>query len=381
MRRATILTLLVALSSASVGAPPAAGRDHDCKKCQDTGLLACRACKRERCELADEVLYCSFAASCEVCGGTTTEPCTRCGRAPPAERSLTLDRNRAWLARMGAEIDDVMGRELLHAESEHFLITWDVRRLDVEGGEKPHGAMHVYLRRMEELWDDFASDLEAGPGDFFEKTKLFVWDDEASQELGSLRFTRQPSNTASKLMGAAPVVSIYYDKSHLHTEPELHQALVHHVAHCLLSNVFDGIWPGNIGGGWIDAGLAHAYEIELFDGVRHYCYVETDTIRRFKFGQWESAVRKAVDADQSLPFLGVTGKNTGELEPEEHMYSWSFVDFLLREHPGAFPRVARALKAKRPVTDALREALATTPFEFERSWKEFVKARYSLKPR
>jgi hypothetical protein len=282
---------------------------------------------------------------------------------------------------MDTEVDAVMDRDLLHAEGEHFLITWDVAKLEAEGGEKPHGAMHLYLRRMEELWDAFARDLAAQPSDFFDKTKLFVWGDEQSQERASLRFTRQASNTESKLMGAAPAVSIYYDKSHLHTEEELHQALVHQVAHCLLSNVFDGIWPGNIGGGWIDAGLAHAYEVQRFDGVRHYCYVETDTLRQFKFGQWEPAVRKAVDADKALPFLSVTGKNTGELQPEEHMYSWSFVDFLLREHPGAFPRVARALKAKRPVTDALREALDTSPFEFERSWKEFVKARYSLKPR
>ena len=94
-------------------------------------------------------------------------------------------------------------------------------------------------------------------------------DEEKSDDLSqraSLKYTRQPSKTQSKLMGANPVVSIFYDKSHLHEEFELHQAVVHQVAHCLLSNVFDGVWPGNIKGGWIDAGLAHAYEVASAHG-------------------------------------------------------------------------------------------------------------------
>ena len=177
------------------------------------------------------------------------------------------------------------------------------------------------------------------------------------------------------------MVSIHYDKGHLHEEFELHQAVVHQVTHCLLSNVFDGIWPGNVRGGWIDAGLPHYYEVTLFDGVRHYCYVESDTMRRFKFGQWEPTVRKAVDQDKAPTFLGIATKHTTELTPEEHMYAWSFVDYVLKKHPGRFGVLAREIKAKQPLKDALSTALKLSPFQFDTAWRAFVQAEYSLKPK
>jgi len=193
----------------------------------------------------------------------------------------------------------------------------------------------------------------------------------------SPHYTLQPSNTASKLMGANPVVSIYYDKSHLHEEFELHQAVVHHVTHCLLSNVFDGVWPGNIKGGWIDGGLPHAYEIELFGGVRHYCYVESDSMGDFKFGAWERSVLAAVTRDQELSFLDVTSRQTSQMTPEQHMFAWSFVDFVRRVHPEKLGPLARGIKRKEPIANLTEELFGVSPFAFHESWKAFAKANYS----
>ena len=150
------------------------------------------------------------------------------------------------------------------------------------------------------------------------------------------------------------------------------------MTHCLLSNVKDGIWPGNIHAGWLDEGLAHAYEIALFGGVRHYCYVESDTLLDFKFGTWEQSVRLAVERGEAPSFLSVSGRNTLELPPEEHPFAWSYVDFLLREHPDQLGPLALALKARRPLKDGLKETLALSPFEFEERWKDFVRATYAL---
>jgi hypothetical protein len=157
-------------------------------------------------------------------------------------------------------------------------------------------------------------------------------------------------------------VSIFYDKNHLHEESELHQACVHQVAHCLLSNVYDGIWPGNIKGGWIDEGLAHFYENKLFGEVRHYCYVEDDTIQTFKFGRWEPEVRNAVDQKKALGFLSVTGLDTVNMTPEQRMYAWSFCDYILRAMPGKFAKLAKAIKQKKVVSDALPSSLGVNPF-------------------
>jgi hypothetical protein len=375
------LVLPLVLSSEPQAASRTTTAAEECRACADTGLSPCKKCLRRACGGEVQALFCSAAIECEECFGYRSIPCSKCDRGPSPEREGQLDANRAWLAEQ-REIDSFMGAGILHVESEHFRLTYDLERIDVKGGETPHGGLHIFLDRLETLYERFVEDLSADPSkDFFGKTHVMLWRDARSQEQASARYTLQPSSTQSKLMGASPIVSIHYDKSHLHEESELHQAVVHQVAHCLLSNVFDGIWPGNIRGGWIDAGLAHHYEVSLFGSVRHYCYVESDTMRSFKSGQWEPAVRKAVDAGRALPFLQVTGKHTTELTPEQHMFSWSFVDYVLRRHPGHFGTLARAIKARKSVSDALLEALGISPFEFDADWQEYVRTEYSLKPR
>ena len=157
--------------------------------------------------------------------------------------------------------------------------------------------------------------------------------------------------------------------------------MVHQVTHCLLSNAWDGIWPGNIKGGWVDEGLAHYYENSLFDGVRHYCYVENDTLFDFKFGRWEPEVRQAVDRDEALGLLSVTGRNTVEMTPEERMYAWSLVDWLLRDRPGTLGPIARDIKSKRPLKDSLEEHLELGPFEADAAWKAWIRETYSPRKR
>lgn len=349
----------------------------DCKKCKDTGYVPCPAEKEHACTGAS-ARFCSYAAACEACVGTHLVPCPRCPPREDPARAAAQEANRAWLAGW-KDTDAVLGRPLAHAESAHFRLTYDLEKLDVAGGATRHGGMHLYLERAEELFTRIAGDLGAKEADFLGQTAIFLWATKFDQEKASLHFTRQSSGTESKLMGKAPVVSIFYDKAWLHEESELHQALVHQLAHCLLSNVWDGIWPGNIGSGWIDEGLAHDVELDLFDSVRHYCYVETDTILEVKKGSWEPLVRTAVDAGKAPGFLGVAGKNTAQLTPEDNYFAWSYVDFLRREHPAQLGPLAKRLKQRMPLAQALSETLQRTPFEFERDWSAFVQAHYELK--
>ncbi len=375
----------------------------DCRKCDGVGRLPCATCERacpppptvedgaerERDGLSVDPAFrprhCSVRLRCADCGGRGTVDCPRCDVEPPldpGEVARAADAAR-WLAEVEA-VDRLMERELVHGASEHFRVTFDVPRYDakeVRSRYRSHDGMHLTLARLEAFYELFCDDLGAVDSDFFGWTHVLVWSSAGDQRLASQQLTGQASTTQSKLMGAKPVVSIHYDKSFLHEEIELHQALVHQTAHCLLSNVYDGVWPGNVGGGWVDAGLAHRYEVDLFDGVRHYCYVEADTLRRFKFGRWESSVRRAVDEDEAPSVLELVGKQTAELTPEQHMFAWSVCDFLLDEHPESFPGVARGVKARQPLKDVLQESLGLSPFELDARWKEFVQRTYSPKPR
>jgi hypothetical protein len=320
------------------------------------------------------------AAACETCVGTRRVPCPKCQTTATEAYASEQAAQRAWLATT-RPYDEAFGRPLAHAESAHFDLVFDIPELDVEGGASRHGGMHVYLERLEALHAQVSADLGARDSDYLAPTRVFLWSKEADQREASLRYTRQSSSTESKLMGKEPVVTIFYDKAWLHEEFELHQAVVHQVAHCLLSNVWDGIWPGNIRAGWLDEGFAHAYELALFGEVRHYCYVESDTILDLERGSWEPPVRAAVDAGKAPGFLGVAGKNTTELLPAEQPFAWSYVDFVRRAHPTALGPLARALKARQPLKDALAATLGLSPFQFEDAWREFVRARYAAKER
>ena len=381
--RALLLSLVLC------GVPSLAQGPSPCRKCNDTGLAPCPELTRHACE-GSAAQRCSIAASCTACVGTRTVPCAKCERAKKPEAAAALAgreaaqaENRAWLSEL-EPIDAVLTRKLAHAKSAHFLLTFDVPKLEVTrpGDDVTvtlHAGRHLYLERMEERVARFCADLGCVEGDFLGPTHVLLWAKKPDQEKASLVFTRQSSSTESKLMGKAPVVSIFYDKEWLHEEFELHQAVVHQVTHCLLSNVWDGIWPGNIRGGWIDEGLAHAYEISMFDSVRHYCYVESDTILDLYHGSWEPDVRAAVEKDEAPAFLGVAGKNTTELQPEEQLFAWSYVDFLLRAHRAELGQLARAIKAKQPLQAALAETLKLSPFQFEQEWRAFVKEHYVLK--
>jgi hypothetical protein len=352
----------------------------DCKRCKNTGLVPCPEEASHACT-GTAALRCSLAAACPQCAGTHTLPCTKCGRTPAPEREAVQAANRAWLVEL-EPIDAVLGRRLAHAQSTHFLLTFDIEKLAVEGVEGPvklHDGMHLYLERLEQLFARVADDLGAGDADFLADTHVLLWQKQADQEKASLHFTRQSSSTESKLMGKAPVATIFYDKTWLHEEFELHQAVVHQVAHCLLSNVWDGIWPGNIRAGWLDEGLAHAYELTLFGEVRHYCYVEADTILDIQRGSWEPPVRTAVERGEAPGFLGVASKNTTELLRDDQPFAWSYVDFVLRAHHAQFGQLARALKARKPLATALSEALQLSPFQFEQAWRAFVHENYALK--
>jgi hypothetical protein len=353
-----------------------------CKACADHGVIPCRACAKTGCKAERPSSFCSEAIACKQCGGARFEDCAKCERSPDVDVAKLRADAAAWRETL-RPVDAFMGRELRHCQSPHFVLTFDLARIAIEAPKTgdPHTAMHVYERRLEELFDQFCADVGCTEKDFLARTHVFLWNREADQAKASEKYTLQPSTTESKLMGAKPVVTIYYDKSHLHEEYELHQAVVHQVVHCLLSNVYDGIWPGNIKGGWIDEGLAHFYENKLFGEVRHYCYVENDSIQYFKFGRWESSVLAAAQKGEGPGFLGVTGINTVVMTPEQRMFAWSYCDFILRTWPGKFGLLAKAIKAKKTLNEALAASVEKSPFELETAWRAWVLATYSPKPK
>jgi hypothetical protein len=379
-------TLLAAVFFAGI----AGAQEEDrvpCATCNKTGAIVCDRHKKDVVEKEEGTIRCSELISCKECRGTFQRPCTRCKNPPKARVLKAWKDNEEWLAKM-REIDALLRKKknkIIHGESEHFLLTFDVKSLPVgQVSCKAHGGMHLYLERLEKLYVDVSKDLGAGESDYLAKTHVMIWEKQRDVTATASKYCHQTSNTKSYLIGAKPVFTIHYNKGFLHEEFELHQAVVHNVVHCLLSNVWDGMWPGNIRGGWLDAGYAHHYEIKYFGhlgGVRNYCYLEGDTHTRFKFGKWEPTILTLVKNGGAISFIDTAIKNTYLLTPMEHMHAWSYVDFILKKHPDKFGSICRLVKARKPIREVLKKSLGWSPFQFEEKWKEYVRANYLLKPK
>jgi hypothetical protein len=374
-----MLALLIALTLLGQdGRDAPAPQEHKtCLVCGGTGVVPCKKHGRDIEELEKDTTFCSFLVACPDCEGTLQRRCDRCKNRSP-EYEAKRDAAHAWRQAREARFDAVMGHALNHAESAHFALVYDIPKLAI--GQKAfdaHRGMHLYLSRLESFWRDFAKDLGAQDGDFLSKTTVLLWSARADQEKASLKYTLQPSSTESKLLGKAPIFSIFYDKVFLHEEAELHQAVVHQTTHCLLSNLWDGLWPGTLKGGWFDEGLAHVYEIRYFGGVRHYCYREQDTLGTFKFGKWQSETRTLIQQRAGESLLRPLYKNTDLLTPEEHILSWSFCEFLITNHADKMGGFARAAKQGLSPGDASRNVLLMSPAAVEEAWIEYVKKSYS----
>ncbi len=390
MNRRALAVLVLALASMFVAGAAVEGADGAssnsnqdqpiCPSCHGKGLVDCPKCGKDKCGDKHEVAFCSIAANCKLCGGTKLVPC-KCKGKPALDLGAKRDALRTWLKTKAEPINKFMGRELAQAESKHFHMVWDVPSVDEKGAENIHRAMHLFLEGLEDFADRFEKELGCKTSDFSSKTTVMVWSKAADQSKAALEYTNQTSDTECKLMGKAPVFTLFYDKGHMHEASELHQALVHQASHCLLSNVFDGVWPGNIKGGWLDEGLAHWFEITLFDGVRHYCYVEQDNQINFKFGRWESSVRAGVDAGKAPAPMSIMCLDTNSMTPEQHMYAWSVLDCVMRAHHDQFAEIVKRVKKKEPATDYLPAVLSQNAFQFDADWRAFVTANYSNKPK
>lgn len=398
--QATTLSFLTALvlsvlffCFAAPGAAPAAGDDDEkprassCLTCKGKGTIECDRHKKAAFEIEEGVLRCSETVACPKCHGTLQMRCPRCKNEPSAKIKKAWEEGEAWFAKM-SEIDTFLGKkkdQVVHGESKHFILSYDIRKLPVgRKGIDMHSGMHLFLDRLEKLYVDVCGDLGVNDSDFLAKTHVMIWERERDLVKTANKYCHQKSNTKSFLIGAKPIFTIFYNKGYLHEEFELHQAVVHNVVHCLLSNVWDGMWPGNIKGGWIDAGYAHHYELKYFGhlgGVRHYCYREGDTNAMFKFGKWEPSILLLVQGNETESFLSIAVKNTDNLTPLEHMHAWSYVDFILRKHPEKFGTVARLVKERKPIAEVMKTGMDMSPFAFEEKWKEFVRAEYQLKPK
>jgi hypothetical protein len=254
---------------------------------------------------------------------------------------------------------------------------WEIDNLKVEKRNLgAHELLHLYLDRLEQVFQLYIELLRARPGDIQKRQQVFVWWLVGDQQEATLRFCQQGSPNGVKLMGSQSSYSICGNRQFFNGDERLHRNIVHSVSHLLFAHETPSMWIGNRKAGWVEEGLAHVFEERLFGICDNYCYEEGSNNFDFKSGKYKVAVRKMVAEDKAPPVSDLIQRNTDQLKSAEHPVAMSLVDYLLQREPGKFDAFGKQLRAKVSVRDALDKVFGLSPLELERAWKAWVLETY-----
>ena len=348
-----------------------------CKPCKSTGKIACPEHPKEEAAWEQGAAFCSFIADCAVCKGAGFVDCKDCENtaavAALAEKVAKLAGLRVELEKYDAE----MGRKLRKGASAHFTLVWEIDSLKVEKRVLgAHELLHLYLDRLERVFDLYVDLLRARPGDIQKRQKIFVWWLGSDQQEATLRFCQQGSPHGVKLMGSDSAYSVCGNRQYFTTDERLHRNLVHSVSHLLFAHQTPSMWVGNQKAGWVEEGLAHVFEDRVFGICDNYCYEEVASNVDFKGGKYKVAVRKMIAEGKAPSVSEVIQRNTDQLKLAEHAIAMSLVDYLLQREPGKFDSFGKLLRAKVAVREALASSFGITPLELEAAWKAWVLESY-----
>lgn len=359
-------TRLVLLALALLFAAPLHAQSKRCRQCKSSGYIECEAHRRLELDAEHGVLFCSVLDGCEECGGTGHQACAECD---DGSRAAGLAAKRAaWSARRDAlaELDRVMGRPLRKAESENFVLVWEMSGMKVGKVRRDeHAMLHLTLERLEALRADYVELFAVDPRDLRKKPRVFVWSLPADHRKGSTAFCDLFAPAGSKLMGIDPNYSVCGNRQFFRGDEQLHRNLVHCVTHLLFSHQRPSEWIGNLGGGWIDEGLAHFFEQRGFGVCDNYCFEEQNARFDFKGGKFRPGLRALVEAGEAPSVAALLGKNSDQLEPAEHALALALVEHLVELDPVALAAVGRGLRARGSARELLAEHFDVSPIELQ----------------
>jgi hypothetical protein len=357
---------------------------ESCPACLHQGVRACKS--HAEVPLEDEqpgpgkpLAYCAWAAACADCEGTLWVDCGRCAEG---EKTAAVEERRrlvrAWMEPSALERE--LGRSLGRLETERFALVIDLDVLP-DGKKKltGHQLAHQLARDLEHVAAKVTEHYAMTPEDYRAKMRMWMFADLATHQQAQAEFLGTITTGDFKMLGRDPVFSVWKEPPLFDTVPKVRSLFVHNAAHMLVSNAFQPNWIGDIGGGWLDAGLGHWYEYELFGRTVNYCLEESTLLENYEGGQWRAAVRRRLQREKD-PFLpGLLPERTGAMSAAEHALCWSIYDWLLAEHPGKVRLLVQDLKRKQPAREVIAAHLGMDVFATDAAWRAWVAEAYPTK--
>jgi hypothetical protein len=117
--------------------------------------------------------------------------------------------------------------------------------------------------------------------------------------------------------------------------------------------------------------------MEWFGAGRTHCTRESSMLADWIHDDWRPWIRKRVVQGDVMDLASLDGKTSDALNAKEHVFSWSFVDYLLNaEDPHKFPEFVKRLKTKEQLSTAMRAVYGFTVAGFNDKWKDYVIKKY-----
>jgi hypothetical protein len=357
-----------------------------CSKCKTTGKIE-NPLFKELNKLEGKATCCSYPIEKDPVGhGLPWLPCKDCRneaaqKAAQDEFKPLFDGRTAWLADRH-KINQTLDTELTHVETKNFLVTMAIERMSVDNKQlNQHEIAHLYADRLEKLYQDFLDRFGLKDEDMIyvrHRVMLFPTQ-KLSMKAGPI-YVGMTSTEACKRLGMDSTFCGWWNKQLNPQDSDLHSYVIHHVSHMLLTMVGGlnyCIWLGHIGSGWLEEGLGHFYEMEWFGAGRTHCTRESSMLADWIHDDWRPWIRKRAVQGDVVDLASLDGKTSDALNAKEHVFSWSFVDYLLNaEDPHKFPEFVKRLKTKEQLSTAMRAVYGFTVAGFNDKWKDYVIKKY-----
>ena len=146
-----------------------------CGKCHKTGTIPCKGHTELEHAFEKDVLFCSVAASCELCKGAMFLDCPRCESGPTSEAVAAAPARIAdWMKR--TEVEEHLDRSVPRIETERFQLIIDtgIRRSGRKKKVDSHTLAHWIARDVEKVAGLVAEHYDAKPDDYDAKMRMWV---------------------------------------------------------------------------------------------------------------------------------------------------------------------------------------------------------------
>lgn len=363
-----------------------------CPTCHGSGRLDNSIQSPKAAELEGKVIYCSERIARDAKGkGSAFVPCGAKCQAPTknAEAQAEFAKYQAgvdaWLATNASISKTIKPRTpFVFVRTEHFDLIYGLPKVTLETRETfdLHAGAHLYAERLETAYRWFCDLLQLEDAQMrVLRHQVFLFDDLKSLVTAAPLYAELNTDRAGHKIGDPSVLVTWRDKNVFgKDDAAFHKHVVHHLTHMI-----QGIWTLKVWlaerAGWLDEGLAHVAEMRLFEVAGNSCNTESEELD-YPDENWEPMVLRSVNANETIAFAKMMTKKSHELSHDEHMFAWSFTDFLLArpDGPVVIQQLMRGVKEKREIREVFREATGFTTVNFDEAWKAWVKENYSLKP-